>query len=76
MVAFANGQVRRYSADFSSYTELAFPEPIEFFIARAFGSNTTLSNGSTVLVSGRVLISRSNNSTTVRDYDYYSYLNE
>jgi hypothetical protein len=74
-VGFIDGSARRYAPDFSSYINLSFPEAIYLIECRGYSQSTTLSNGTLFSMSARKIITKSNNFTTVRDYNYNSHAN-
>lgn len=72
-MGFADGQVRRYASDFSTYDEFTFPDVIQYFGGRTYTGTAVLSNGTTVTLNDKMLVTRSKDKLTVRDYNYNTY---
>jgi hypothetical protein len=75
LVGFQDGQARRYSPDFSSYTSLPAPEIVDKFSSWSIAlSNILLSNGTTFSMLGNMTVSLSNQFQTIRVYSYPAHL--
>jgi hypothetical protein len=75
LVGFSDGQARRYSPDFSSYTPLAVPEVVDMFSSSSFSfSFIFLLDGTIWNMIGRMTSTLSNNHTTLRTYSHPDFL--
>jgi hypothetical protein len=75
LVGFSDGQARRYSANFSSYSSLAVPEVVEKFISSSFSlPNIVLSKGTAWSMLGNMTVTFSNSRTTLSTYSYPEFL--
>lgn len=76
MVIFEDGSAKRFTANFTSYTDFTFPEAANYYDSRGATIATTLSNGSSLSMNTRNVAYISNNFTTIRDYNYYTFTND
>jgi hypothetical protein len=75
LVGLANGQARRYSPDFNSYTILAVPESVDKFFSGSFSlSLITLTNGTIWNMLGNMTATLSKNRTILRTYSYPAFI--
>lgn len=75
LVGFFDGTARKYTPDFSSYTNFYVPSVINFIRPRSItGTLITLNNGTQFPIATNELIITTNNYTTIRGYNYYTYV--
>jgi hypothetical protein len=75
LVGLADGQARRYSADFSNYTSLTVPDVVEEFRSSSFNISFVFhANGTFWDMQGNMTATLSNNRTTLRTYSYPDFL--
>jgi len=68
---FDDGQARRYSVNLLTYQNMSVPEPVEQFKIWLLNLNSiTLSNGTVFSMSYTVVVTLSNNFTTIRTYNF------
>jgi hypothetical protein len=74
LIGFSNGRARRYSSDFSSYTSLPAPEPVDQFSPLSLTlTNVTLPNGSYWSMDTAMTVTLSNSFKTIRAYSFPAY---
>lgn len=77
MVGFLDGTARKYTADFSSYTNFYVPEVVDYFRTRRIDSAfVRLSNSTTITFSSKMTLITTANFKTMRDYNYVTYVEE
>jgi hypothetical protein len=73
LVGFQDGQARRYSPDFSSFTALALPEPVDQFNCEQLQLTGLLVNGLLSPMVTNMAVTLSNQFTTLRAYSYPAF---
>jgi hypothetical protein len=75
LIGFSDGQARRYSSDFSSYTSLPAPEPVDQFSPLSLTlANVTLPNGRYWSMDAAMTVTLSNSFKTIRVYSSPDYI--
>lgn len=73
LVAFLNGEARKYTDNFNSYVALNMSKVVDLFVARKTTITGNLSNGTYISMNEKQIATLSNNFTTLLVYNYYSY---